>query len=110
MKVELKLTNYQLSFLNEMVADNLLSPSEVMSKENKSFIYLMTEIGSKLLKKAIDKRSHLKPFKVSFKYYEAFALHQFLYMYVDYVIKDYETTEQRRITREILGIINQKLA
>jgi len=103
MKIEFEISNYQLSFLNEMIADNLLLPSQATSRENRSFIYLMTEIANKLLKKAIDKRGVLKVFKLSLKYYEAVAVYQFLLLYIDY-----EQTEKRRITRQILGIINQK--
>ncbi|QSW90725.1 hypothetical protein J0383_07915 [Flavobacterium endoglycinae] len=104
MKIEFEINNYQLSFINEMIADNLLEPSKATSKENRSFIYLMIEIANKLLKKAIDKRGVKKVFKLSLKYYEAVAVHQFLLLYIDY-----EQTEKRRVTREIIGIINQKL-
>lgn len=104
MKIELEITNFQLSFINEMIADNLLEPSQATSKENRSFIYLMIEVANKLLKKAIDKRGVKKVFKISLKYYEAVALHQFLLLFIDY-----EQTEKRRVTREILGIINQKI-
>lgn len=110
MKLELKLTNYQLSFLNATIADNLSIDVEGKLKEHKSFIYLMNDVAGKLLKKAIEKRQASKSFKIALKYYEAFALHQFLYMYIPYEISDFETTERRRITREILGILNQKLA
>lgn len=105
MKIEFEITNYQLSFINEMIADNLIDPSKATTKENRSFVYLMLEIANKLLKKSIDKRGVKKVFKLSLKYYEAVAVHQFLLLYIDY-----EQTEKRRVTREILGIINQKLA
>lgn len=104
MKIEFEITNNQLSFINEIIADNLLEPAKATSKENRSFIYLMLEVANKLLKKAIDKRGVKKAFKLSLKYYEAVALHQFLLLFIDY-----EQTEKRRVTREILGIINQKL-
>jgi hypothetical protein len=104
MKIEFEITNYQLTFINEMIADHLLEPSKATSKENRSFIYLMLEIANKLLKKAIDKRGVKKVFKLSLKYYEAVAVHQFLLMFIDY-----DKTERRRITREILSVINQKI-
>jgi hypothetical protein len=104
MKLEIEITNYQLSFINEMIADNLLEPAQATSKENKSFIYLMLEIANKLLKKAIDKRGVKKAFKLSLKFYEAVAVHQFLLVYIDYA-----KTEKRRVTLEIIGILNQKI-
>lgn len=110
MKIDIKLTNYQLSFLNATIADNLSLEVNDKLKEVKSFIYLMNDVSGKLLKKAIEKRQDSKTFKISLKYYEAYALHQFLYIYIDYETSDFETTERRRVTREILGILNQKLA
>jgi hypothetical protein len=103
-KIEFEITNYQLSFINEMIADNLLEPSQATSKENRSFIYLMLEIANKLLKKAIDKRGLKKAFKLTLKFYEAVAIYQFLLLYIDY-----DLTEKRRVTRQILAVINQKL-
>ncbi|MRX40383.1 hypothetical protein GJU43_13935 [Flavobacterium sp. LC2016-23] len=105
MKVELKFTNYQLSFLNAFIADNLPASVHGEMKDRKSFIFLMNDVSCKLLKKAIEKRQEAKAFKISLKYYEAFALHQFLYLYMDY-----DNTERYNVTREILGVINQKLA
>ncbi len=104
MKVELKISNYQLIFLNEMIADNTPDNPHGLNKDAKAGFYLITEIAGKLLKKAIDKKGVLKPFKIALKYYEAFALHQFLLTFIDY-----EKTEKRRVTREILGLLNQKL-
>ena len=71
MKIEFQLTNYKLSFLNEMIVDNLSGKANFSTREAKSFNCLMNEIAEKLLKKAISKRSISKPFKVSLKYYEA---------------------------------------
>ena len=104
MKIEFEITNNQLSFLNGAIAANLVDPVQATSKENKSFIYLMFDIANKLLKKAIDKRGVKKAFKLSLKFYEAVAVHQFLLIYIDY-----GTREERRVTREILAIINQKI-
>lgn len=110
MKIQLELTNYQLAFLNEFIAEKLPQNVHGYQKEFMSFIYQMREIAAKLLKKAIDKRERLKPFKIDLKYYEAFALHRFLFTYIDYLrFVDNETIEKRRIIREILGEINQKL-
>lgn len=103
-KIEIELSNYQLSFLNEMIADNILNNPHGLPKEAKAKFYLITDIAGKLLKKAIDKKEALKPFKIALKYYEAFALHQFLLVFIDY-----EKTEKRRVTRGILGELNQKL-
>lgn len=105
MKIEFEITNYKLSFINEMIADKLLDPYMGAMKEEKAFLYLMQEVSTKLLKKTLAKRSDKKAFKLSLKYYEATALHQFLLRFIDYD----EKSERRRVTREILGIINQKL-
>lgn len=104
MKIELKITSYQLSFLNEFIANNL--PVQVVSqeKQTKALFFLIREIANKTLKKAIDKQGISKPFKLHLKYYEAYALHQFLLTFMDY-----EAGENRRITREILGNINKQL-
>ncbi|MEO6176798.1 MAG: hypothetical protein ABIP27_16725 [Flavobacterium circumlabens] len=104
MKIEFKITNHHLSSINEIIADNLLEPHTATTKENRAFIYLMLEVSNKLLKKAIDKKAHKTAFKLSLKYYEALALHQFLLMFIDY-----GKTEKRRLTRELIGIINQKI-
>ena len=104
MKIEIELSNYQLSFLNEMIADNTPDKPHGLHKEAKAGFYLITDTAGKLLKKAIDKKGVSKPFKIALKYYEAYALHQFLLTFIDY-----EKTEKRRVTREILGELNQKL-
>lgn len=104
MKIDIEISNYQLSFLNEMIAENLLEPAQATSTENRSFIYLMYEVASKLLKKTIDKRGIKKTFKLSLKYYEAVALHQFGLLYLDR-----NFTERGIAIREVLGLINQKI-
>lgn len=105
MKIEFEITNNQLSFLNEAIAYHLVDPVQATSKENKSFIYLMFDIANKLLKKSIDKRGIKKAFKLTLKFYEAVAVHQFLLIYID----QGTSREQKRVTREILAIINQKI-
>jgi methyltransferase-like protein len=104
MKIAIKTSNYHLSFINEMIADNLPAEQKGFKKEDKSLFYLMNEIAAKLLKKAIDKKGTSKPFTITLKYYEAFTLHKFILIYMDY-----EEGEKKRVTREILGTINQKL-
>ena len=104
MKVALEITYYQLQFLNEFMANNL--PLQIVNQEKqvKSLFYLITEIANKSLKTAIDKKGVSKPFKLTLKYYEAYALYQFLLTFMDY-----EVGENKRVTREILGKINKKL-
>lgn len=105
MKIEILVTNNELSFLNELISDNLPTlKAGVLSKETKASFYLLSEIESKLLRKALEKKEILKPFKLTLKFYEAYALHQFLLIYIEN-----ELTEKRRVTRNILGLINKKL-
>jgi hypothetical protein len=111
MKIVLEFNNYQLAFLNEFIADYLPDNLNGLDKESKAGIYIMREFAGKLLKKAIDKREDLNRFKIDLKYYEACALHAFLFKFIDYLSGiDNSTVEKRRIIREILGEINQKLA
>ncbi|QEE51059.1 hypothetical protein FUA48_16185 [Flavobacterium alkalisoli] len=105
MKLKIELSIFQLAIINELIADNLPIMSRGLLKSEKSAFYLMSQVADKLLKKAIDKRVSDKKFKISLQYYEAFALHQFLLTFIDYT-----ETDNRRITRDIIGIINQKLA
>lgn len=105
MKIELKITNHQVLYINEMIADNLIDPNMARTKEEKSFVYLMHDISNKLLKRTIENRDNSKAFKLSLKYYEAFAFHEFLLRF-DF---EYNSLERIRVTRQILGIINQKL-
>lgn len=105
MKIELKLSTSHLSFVNQMIADNLPLMAAGTTKGDKSAFSLMSEIADKLLKKAIDKRHTDTEFKVTLKYYQAYALHQFIHIFIEY-----EKTEKRRLTREVLGILNQKLS
>lgn len=104
MKIDLEITYNQLLFLNDFMGTNLPLEFATSDKRVKSLLYLTTEVAQKLLKKTIDKMGIKKPFKLSLKYYEAYALHQFIltFMY-------YEPSESKRVTREILGILNQKL-
>ncbi|OAE90331.1 hypothetical protein [Flavobacterium psychrophilum] len=104
MKVEIKTTYDQLLFLNQFIANNLPVQIVNQEKEVKSLFYLITEIATKILKKTIDKKGISKPFKLPLKYYEAYALHQFILTFIDY-----EAGENKRVTREILGKINKEL-
>lgn len=105
MKINLKLSYYQLAYLNELIADNIRLLSAGNTKADKSFYYHMSDIAAKLLKKAIDKIGADDKFHIKLKYYEAYAIHQFLYVFIDYA-----ETEKRRVTREILGEINQEIS
>lgn len=104
MKIELQITYNQLLFLNEFIAINLPTQFVNKDKQVKSLLYLITELAQKLLKKQVDKIGVKTPFKISLKYYEAYALHQFILTFMEY-----EPSERRRVTRKILGEINQKL-
>ncbi|RWW91843.1 hypothetical protein [Flavobacterium cerinum] len=70
----------------------------------RSNFYILNDLSAKLLKKSIDKRRSTGKFNVSLKYYEAYALYLFIGVSLDYT-KD----EQRRVTREILSQLDQKL-
>lgn len=105
MKIQFKISSYQLDFVNEILARILSINRFEGSMDNKSAYCLTTEVANKLLKKSIDKRLDSKPFKIALKYYEAHVLHQALLIYIDHN----STAERVRVIREVLAEINQKI-
>lgn len=105
MKIQLQLTLDDLVFINAFIGNNLTKKEQCTSKESLSNFYMIIELLKKLLKKMLDKQEVKKPFLITIKYYEAFTLHQFLLIHIDY-----QESENRRMTRKILAALNQKLA
>lgn len=104
MKIQFAISIYQLAFVNETLADFLNGNINSHPKAVKASYCLLMEVAEKVLKKGIDNRLALKPFKMTLKYYQAYYLHQFLLTHIDN-----EQTEKRRVIREVLAILNQKL-
>lgn len=76
------------------------------SPESKVVRSIMIELTRKMLKKEIDKRQTVRKFKMSFKYYEAFALERFCR---DIICSNNEITYLANVALSVANQIHKQL-
>lgn len=72
--IEIKINHVALQSICEVIEG--LQLHQAFTPHQKVVVSIMKELTIKLLKKEIDKRPTQRKFKMTFRYYEAFALEQ----------------------------------
>lgn len=73
-KIKINISADGLQILVDLIGYNLNFEGS-LSIQQKLVLSIITELSQKLEKKLIDKRNIKKKFRISLKYYEAYALH-----------------------------------